>query len=141
MDSEVKKELSERIKILTILPGEKHSIGFCEFDSWKKLNSVTISSGITTIGEEAFRFCNNLTNITIPDSVTSIGAHAFWDCYSLTSVTIPNSVIEIGQCAFSDCKNIQQISLPKLFKPRIKEIFQNAPAVKGLFKKAEIIYT
>ncbi|MCX4313088.1 MAG: leucine-rich repeat protein [Clostridia bacterium] len=141
MDSEVKKELSERIKILTILPGEKYSIGFREFDSWKKLNSVTISSGITTIGEEAFRFCNNLTNITIPDSVTSIGAHAFWDCYSLTSVTIPNSVIEIGQCAFSDCKNIQQISLPKLFKPRIKEIFQNAPAVKGLFKKAEIIYT
>ena len=46
----------------------------------------TIPDSVTTIGEEAFSFCDSLTNITIPDSVTTIGDYAFYDCDSLTSV-------------------------------------------------------
>ena len=41
------------------------------------LSSVTISEGVTTIGDNAFDGCSNLSAITIPASVTSIGSLAF----------------------------------------------------------------
>ena len=48
---------------------------------------------VTSIGDEAFRYCRGLTSVTIPNSVTSIGNNAFRDCSGLKSVTISNSVI------------------------------------------------
>lgn len=48
----------------------------------------TIPSDVTSIGDYAFRSCQNLTSVTIPSSVTSIGAAAFYGCTGLTSVTI-----------------------------------------------------
>ncbi len=84
-------------------------------DNYKGLTSVTIPStvtyngttyNVTSIGENAFRYCTGLTSVTIPNSVTSIGWYAFLDCTSLTSVTIPNSVTSIGGYAFYHVPNI-----------------------------------
>ena len=49
-------------------------------------NGVTYS--VTSIGDYAFRDCNNLKSITIPEGVTSIGSGAFYDCNILTAVHI-----------------------------------------------------
>ena len=62
--------------------------------------AVTIPSGVTSIGDYAFLYCEGLTSVTIPSSVTSIGDRAFRDCIRLTSVTIPSSVTSIGGSAF-----------------------------------------
>ncbi|MBR5842383.1 MAG: leucine-rich repeat domain-containing protein [Bacteroidaceae bacterium] len=43
---------------------------------------------VTSIGNEAFKYCYNLTSITIPKSVTSIGDDAFDYCSNLTAVHI-----------------------------------------------------
>ena len=46
-------------------------------------SSITIRGKeykVTSIGEDAFRCCENLTSITIPSSVTSIGDRAFSYC-------------------------------------------------------------
>ena len=64
-------------------------------------NSVTYS--VTSIGYQAFEFCDGLTSVTIPNSVTSIEDYAFRSCSRLTSVTIPNSVTSIGYLAFDLC--------------------------------------
>ena len=67
---------------------------------------------VTSIGEDAFRWCYDLTSITIPNSVTSIGYHAFWQCYGLTELTIPNSVTSIGEHAFEGCDGLTSITIP-----------------------------
>ena len=41
---------------------------------------IVIKSGVTNIGECAFKDCNNLTSVTIPNTVTSIGKQAFDAC-------------------------------------------------------------
>ena len=90
------------IKTVTISSGVT-SIGDRAFLDCDNLTSVTIPNSVTSIGDGAFSWCENLTSVTIPNSVTSIGDSAFEGCSSLTSVTIPNSVTSIGVCAFSEC--------------------------------------
>ena len=66
------------------------------------VKTVNIANGITRIGAEAFRNCENLTSVPIPNSVTSIGDAAFGKCHALTSFTLPNSVTEVGRWIFED---------------------------------------
>ncbi len=80
--------------------------------SSSSIKSVTIGSGVTSIGGNAFKGCSSLTSITIPNSVTSIGSGAFYNCSSLTSITIPNSVTTIRVQAFSGCSSLTSITIP-----------------------------
>ena len=73
---------------------------------------VTITDGVTAIGEEAFSWCSRLTNIVIPESVTAIGGSAFSGCRSLTSIVIPDSVTAIGGSAFYGCSSLTSIVIP-----------------------------
>ena len=58
---------------------------------------------ITTIPEQALRFCDNLTWINIPEGITTIGASAFSGCLALEEITIPASVTSVGNKAFVNC--------------------------------------
>ena len=80
-------------------------------DFLASIEKVVISKGVTSIGNEAFKWCERLTNVTIPDSITSIGNSAFYDCSSLTSVTIPDSVTSIGYSAFSGCSSLTSVTI------------------------------
>ena len=48
---------------------------------------------VTSIGNEAFRYCDSLTSITIPDNVTSIGDYTFLGCTSLTMIEVRETLI------------------------------------------------
>ena len=65
---------------------------------------------VTSIGKEAFAFCDPLTSITIPDSVKRIGWKAFLDCESLEEIIIGNSVKGIGRHAFDGCDSLLSIT-------------------------------
>ena len=71
------------------------------------MESVEIPSGVTSIGNYAFRNCTSLTSVLIPDSVTSIGSYAFYNCSSLVSIEIPSGVTSIGSYAFSGCSMLK----------------------------------
>ena len=84
-------------------------------DSWepscKKIESIVIKNGVTSIGRNAFWFCENLTKITIPDSMTKIGGEAFDNCTRLTKVTIPKNVVSIEDRIFSHCDSLTDITV------------------------------
>ncbi len=73
-------------------------------------NSIIPDDGsVTSIGDEAFRYCIGLMSITIPDNVTFIGDEAFRDCTGLTSITIGDGVTSISGSAFDGCDGVREI--------------------------------
>ena len=91
------------------LPSGVTSIGYRAFEGCSGLTSLTIPSGVTEIGSSAFYGCSGLTSLTIPSGVTSIGYGAFAGCSGLTSLTIPSSVTSIGYGAFAGCSGLTSI--------------------------------
>ena len=77
-----------------------------------KIKKVVIENGMTNIGKNAFRYCENLTSVIIPNSVKSIGEDAFLGCSKLSSINIPNSVTSIGYEAFCGCTSLTSIIIP-----------------------------
>lgn len=103
------------------------------------LASVTIGSGVATIGNSAFyncsglvsvdfnavnctrmgsndypvfQGCTSLATLNIGNNVTTIPNYAFSSCSGLTSITIPNSVTSIGEFAFSGCSGLEEMTIP-----------------------------
>jgi hypothetical protein len=70
---------------------------------------------VTSIGKDAFWFCEDITSVYIPNSIISIDERAFYSCSGLTSIAIPNGVTSIGRDAFCDCK-MEKITLPATLK-------------------------
>lgn len=115
-----------------IVTGESIPAG--AFSDCYFIESITITDGVTDIGEDAFIGCKGMTSIIIPDSVTKIGWSAFNGCafkiswggrpqikeignnafygYDGTSLTIPNSVTSIGEWAFGRCDSFVSVTIP-----------------------------
>ena len=94
------------------IPSGVTSIGYRAFKGCSGLTSMIIPSGVTSIGGEAFYGCSGLTSLTIPSSVTEIGELAFEGCSGLTSMTIPSSVTSIGWGAFAECSGLTSLTIP-----------------------------
>lgn len=52
------------------------------------LVSISLPSGLNSIGMLAFYYCWNLGTISIPASVISIADYAFYGCYAMTSISV-----------------------------------------------------
>jgi len=77
----------------------------------ESITSVTLPTGLTHIGDNAFGWCRNVTTIELPSTLTSIGRYAFRNT-SITSVLIPNSVTKIGSGAFCESPELKLVVLP-----------------------------
>lgn len=88
------------------------SIGECAFRG-EYFSSLTIPDGITSIGIEAFRNCDQLRSVYIADSVTTISVAAFFDCYHLESVSLPNGITSLDNYIFAECPNLRDIAIPE----------------------------
>ncbi len=77
-----------------------------------EITNVTISDGVTSIGDNAFHSCNAERVDLQGTSLVSIGKNAFSRCTMLTSIFIPESVQSIGSEAFSLCEGLSMVELP-----------------------------
>lgn len=96
------------------------------------MNSVTIGSGVVSIGENAFAWCEALTSIVIPDNVTSIGREAFSGCNTLTSITIGDGLNAIDDMAFKNCKTLASIIIPDNVTSLGREAFYDCDALTSV---------
>ena len=92
------------------------SIGEHAFRSCHNLTHITIPNNVTTIEDGAFYYSDNLKSVNIPNGVTTIGSSAFNYCLGLTSITIPNSVISIYGYAFYNCSGLRFVTIPSSVK-------------------------
>ena len=83
------------------------------FSGCSNLSSITLSKGITFMGDYCFKGCSSLNNITLPEGITSLGYECFRGCSSLTSITLPKGIKYLYSHCFYDCRNLINITLPE----------------------------
>ena len=58
---------------------------------------------VVSIGYQAFYGSKKIKSVVIPEGVTSIDTHAFRECYNLASFTFPKSLKVCGYASFEEC--------------------------------------
>lgn len=93
---------SSDTKTLTIAgSGEMYNFDDSPFGDYSNIiDSVVISSGVTTIGDNLFSGNWDIQTISISDTVFYIGEGAFENCRYIKEFNIPKSVTAIGKKAF-----------------------------------------
>lgn len=93
----------------------------------------TLPSGVTSIGDEAFRG-SGITAITLNNGLESIGNSAFSES-SLVEITIPSSVTTIGYSAFADCNYLQAVRFDCVNVPNYigDYTFRNTPNLSVIY--------
>lgn len=80
------------------------SIGVGSFASCVA-TSLSLGSGLTTIGNSAFTGCEKLPSVTIPASVTSIGQQAFYGCIKLATFNYAGTTAQWSQITLGESWN------------------------------------
>ena len=70
------------------------------------IKTVTVRSGVTSLGAYAFRGCTTLTSVRLPAGLASVGAHAFDGCTALGQFTAPSGLVSVGDEAFRGCTSL-----------------------------------
>ena len=125
------------------------------------LKEIVIPNSITTVGENAFEYCNNLiynvkdglkyigneenkylylvdvvdfnlTSAVIDSNCRFIGEYAFCSCYNLESVVIGNGVTTIGKNAFSNCYSLESVVMGNSVITIRKNAFYNCESLKEI---------
>ena len=113
------------------LPSGITSIGWEAFSGCSGLTSLSLPSGITSIDSEAFSGCSGLTSLSLPSGLTSIDFNAFSGCSGLTSLSFPSGITSIGGYAFSGCSGLTSIYVYAEKLPNMEsDVFDGCDAKK-----------
>ena len=76
------------------------------------MTDLTMPDTVTSVGKEAFAYCNALGNITWSENLKSIGESAFMGC-GIQSFYMPDSLTAIGAGAFQECNALEEVVCSK----------------------------
>ncbi len=124
-DTPKKLEIPSEYKGLPV-----REIAINAFADWLELDSLTIPTSITRIGDNAFKGCKNIQNLIfenpkigddtpngkyngLNEGYLEIGYSAFSDCDSLTKLILGTTVKKIDSHAFLDCDNLSDVSIER----------------------------
>ena len=94
------------------------------------IGEITISQGITQIGEMAFYYCHKLTTVNIPSSVTTIKKQAFQSCGKLINVNLTQGLKTIGEEAFANCSLLSTFVIPNSVATIEKQAFKGCNCLR-----------
>ncbi len=102
----------DRLKTLKqiIIPESVEKIDWCVFEK-TGLTQIHISSGVRSIGRDAFSDCVDLKEVTFSEGIEGLEGTAFGNCTNLTSISFPASLNRIGGNTFLGCVNLEEISV------------------------------
>ncbi|MBR6808021.1 MAG: leucine-rich repeat domain-containing protein [Clostridia bacterium] len=72
--------------------------------------NVALPSGVTSVGDYAFRACTSMKQLTLPESIGYIGEYAFRGCTSLEGVIMKSALRSISEGTFYDCTALKAIA-------------------------------
>ncbi|KAL7714633.1 hypothetical protein QTN25_007935 [Entamoeba marina] len=98
------------------IPTKVTFIGNRCFCNCFNLKNIELPKFLNSINYNCFESCTSLTSITIPESITVLAEYLFSRCHSLVNVKLPKSLISIGNYCFSNCSNFRTIILPPLLE-------------------------
>ena len=112
------------------------------FYSNVNLASITIGSGVTTIGDGAFQSSGTYWDeeksqgveelvVTMGDNVTSIGVNAFRYCTKLKSIPLSSKLASIGDDAFQSCSALTSVTIPASVQTIGDQVFYDVDEMKN----------
>ena len=110
--------------------------GVLEFCAFGELTTYTTPPGVTAIGDYAFSESSDLKSVTVSSGVKSIGKEAFyWNQETLESVILPEGLTKIGDSAFSTTR-LATITLPSTLTSIGVDAFVGNTYLKSVYCKA-----
>ena len=94
-----------------VIPATVKSVGSMAFYG-APMTSVTMSEGLTSIGDQAFANCTGLKTAVIPNSIVTIGSSAFEGCTALSSIQLPITV-DYSKNTFVGCTALRTFRFTK----------------------------
>ncbi len=94
----------------------------------KGVTTLTISKGVTHIGDQNVMSGKELTKISLPDTLEVIGRRNFYQMDVLTEVTVPGNVAYVGSDCFSSCKALTKVTFKGVCPTFGNNVFKNASA-------------
>lgn len=88
-----------------------------------EISSLTISDGVKSVGDKAFKNCSNLIIIEIAQTITSIGIECFYGCCALEEFDNAG-IVTLGAKSFAECSNLNYVSIENLVSLK-EETFLN----------------
>lgn len=96
------------------------TIGNFAFNNWSNCKTLSLPSGLTSIGNGAFSYFSELnTQLTVPEGVTTIGLSSFTGANKCPKVVLPSTLTSIGDQAFLGLSVCTEISITASTPPPI----------------------
>ena len=114
------------------LPDTITSIGRQAFAYCENLESATLTMHENMQSEGLFVACPNLKTVTINGDPKYFGANTFNGCTSLTSVILPDTIETIPDYNFKNCSSLESITLPSGLKEIGSYCFEDCTSLTSI---------
>ena len=89
----------------------------------RSINTVTIDSGVTKIGDKAFIYLNNVESFTIPENVKILGDTVFYSCKHLKDIYCYADPSSFDDEAFEGVSTKTKLHVKERFLNKYKRLF------------------
>lgn len=98
-----------------------------------RFKEIQIPDSVETIGNAAFRYCQDLERITLPSTLQKLSNSTFHGCTALSEVTFPASLKTIEKGAFIGCRKLSEVKLPVSLTAIEISVFDGCSSLETVF--------